>query len=460
MKKSALFFWFYLIFFNLLSIIFLYPTFSHAKVSSIIINQVMTGQDDNVKNEFVELYNQSDSAIDLKNYSLKKKTVSGTESILVSNKKFIGIIPPKSYFLISSPNFGSSIRSDLNYSNSNSLSSNNTLILYDADKNISDQIIFDDLVLLKNNQSLKRSNPDSQIDTKFIIESNNITIVNSKNEIITISNYQETTTSTDSKTYSQTDKVNPKNYQTVSLKDIKKLSNKSLIMVEGLVSVLPKVLGAQYFYIHDKYENDPNIYGLKIYNYNKLFPELKIGDRVQIQGEVAVTENNKFSFKIKTKEITDIKIVSSANSLPTTTIENINNFTDTQADNLKTVQGQITQNSNGEIYLNDGQDEILIKIKPGTKISGKKLIVGQNFLITGLLAFTPSSSSFQIIPINSDHIKNLDTGEDKKEAKTADSQTLNDGFWKTNNQQRNKIILTYLIIFIIFTLIFVIFKKK
>jgi hypothetical protein len=461
MKKPALFFWFYFILLNLLLIIFLYPTFSQAETFPIIINQVMSGQDENAKNEFIELYNQNDSAVNLKNYSLKKKTISGTESILVSNKKFVGIIPPKSYFLISSPVFGPNIKSDLNYSNSNSLSPNNTLILYDADKNISDQILFSDLTLLKNNQSLKRLNPDSQTNTAFIIEPDNIIIVNSKNEIITISNYQETTTTTDSKNYSQTDKTNSKNYQTVNLKNIKNLNNKSLVTVEGLVSVLPKVLGTQYFYIHDKYENDPNVYGLKIYNYNKLFPELKIGDRVQVQGEVAITENNKFSFKVKTKEIIDIKIISSANSLPTTTIEKINSFTNTQADNLKTVQGQITQNSNGEIYLNDGQDEILIKIKPGTKISGKKLVIGQNFLITGLLAFTSSSSLNQLIPINSDNIKNLDTIEENdKNIETADSQALNEKFWKTNVQQRNKIILIYLIIFIVFTLIFIIFKKN
>ncbi|HPT08278.1 MAG TPA: lamin tail domain-containing protein [bacterium] len=453
MKKTAFFFCFCIIFFNLF-LIFFQINSSQAEINPIIINQVMIGQDDNVLNEFIELYNPNDVAIDLKNYSLKKKTISDNESSLISSKKFNGIIPAKSYFLISSPVFGPSIKSDLNYSNSNSLSPNNTLILYDTDKNISDQILLNDLVLLKNNQSLKRASLDSQIDTNFVIESDNITIINSKNEIITISNYQEVATSTDT-TINQSSSTD---YQITNLKNIKNLPNKSLVIVEGLVSVLPGVLGTQYFYIHDKYDDDYNVYGLKIYNYNKLFPELKIGDQIQVQGEVAISSNNELSFKIKTKDISDIKIISNNNPLPTSTIENINSFTKTQADNLKTIQGQITQNSNGEIYLNDNQNEILIKIKTGTKISSKKLVVGQNFLISGLLAFASSSSLPQIIPINLESIKNLDIIEENIEI--ADSQTLNNEFWETNTQKRNKIILIYLIIFIIFTAIFIFFKKK
>ena len=410
----------------------------------------MIGQDEGVKNEFIELYNPNKVPINLKNYSLKKKTGSGNESSLINSKNFIGTIAPESYFLISSSDFGSIIKADLVYSNNNSLASDNTIILYNSEKRISDEISFTSNNTLKNNEALKRLDLKTPIKFDFVIEKEIIKIHNSKNDLITLKNYSDTTSNDDNK--KQND------YKIVDLKNVKKEKNGTMVEVEGIVSVMPGILGSQYFFIHNKYDKDFEIYGLKIYNYNKLFPDIKINDKVKIKGELSIISNEIKSYKIKTKEINDIEIISSNNILASSSSEKINTFTFNQTDNLKTIEGQITQNSNKKIYLDDGQNEILIDLKDNIGLSKKELEIGKKFSITGLLAFTSSSSdSIKIIPLKKEDVKCLDNSE---EITIADEKNLNDDFWETKKKNRNKTLLIYLIIIIISIFIFIIFRKK
>ena len=410
----------------------------------------MIGQDEGVKNEFIELYNPNKVPINLKNYSLKKKTGSGNESSLINSKNFIGTIAPESYFLISSSDFGSIIKADLVYSNNNSLASDNTIILYNSEKRISDEISFTSNNTLKNNEALKRLDLKTPIKFDFVIEKEIIKIHNSKNDLITLKNYSDTTSNDDNK--KQND------YKIVDLKNVKKEKNGTMVEVEGIVSVMPGILGSQYFFIHNKYDKDSEIYGLKIYNYNKLFPDIKTNDKVKIKGELSIISNEIKSYKIKTKEINDIEIISSNNILASSSSEKINTFTFNQTDNLKTIEGQITQNSNKKIYLDDGQNEILIDLKDNIGLSKKELEIGKKFSITGLLAFTSSSSdSIKIIPLKKEDVKCLDNSE---EITIADEKNLNDDFWETKKKNRNKTLLIYLIIIIISIFIFIIFRKK
>ena len=110
--------------------------------NNIIISEVKTSGETS-KDEFVELYNQTDQDIDLENWSLKKQTESGKEYVLVSSSKFLGIIPGHGYFLITHPEeYTDSVQPDLSYSSASySIADTNKIILYNQDK----QIIFESL---------------------------------------------------------------------------------------------------------------------------------------------------------------------------------------------------------------------------------------------------------------------------------------------------------------------------
>ncbi|MFA5644104.1 MAG: lamin tail domain-containing protein [Patescibacteria group bacterium] len=455
MKKVVLFF---------LLFLSLWPWPAVTDQYPILINQVMIGQNEGAKNELVELYNPNDSAINLAGYTLKKKTASGSETTLVSAKAFNGIIRAKSYFLISSPEFKDQITADLTYSSTASLSKNNTLILYDNDKKISDKIGYGEVndfivqatINPENNQILKRAKinlgePNNLID--FFIEEKNIQIENSQGNVININNFREEISSSNN-SEKKTTNSKDKKVQTVSLKNVKNLAKGDLIITEGIVSVLPGKLGTQYFYIHDYYNPDNNIYGLQVYNYNKKFPSLKIGDRIKISGEVAITENETGkTFKIKTKEIEDIKIISADNSLPTPPLEKIVNLDKSQTGNLKTIKGELTQNKTNQIYLDDG-NEILIEIKKGTGISTKILKEGQTFSLSGILSYT--DDKFKLIIINEETIENLSQNEDEKPL----GEVLNEEFWELESKNNNKTIFQYLAVIIFISGVYLVFNKK
>ncbi|MDO8529082.1 MAG: lamin tail domain-containing protein [bacterium] len=109
----------------------------------IVVNEIMTKDADSTKNEFIELYNPTDSSVNLEKYKLTKRTSSGNESNLVSSSKFLGIIPAQGYFLIAHPDYANKIGADLVYSGSSySIADDNAVILYDKDEKIIDIVGF------------------------------------------------------------------------------------------------------------------------------------------------------------------------------------------------------------------------------------------------------------------------------------------------------------------------------
>ena len=389
--------------------------------SEIIINQVMIGQEGQAKNEFVELYNPGKEIIDLSKYKLIKKTKSGTTSNLVSAKKFVGLIPPQGYFLLSTPEFCSLISCDLSYSASASLASGNSLILERNDKSTNNQEIKLDI---KNNQVWHYNSKATE---------GNIVLHNLKNQKINI---------------------------TLDSPISEKTSNN--LIISGVVSVLPKTLGSQYFYIHNLDKNEKGISGLQIYNYQKKFPDLKLGDYIKVSGilstkeicpeNISCPENSNF-YRLKTKEISDIQIISHHNFIPLPEIEKISNLKWNQIGQLKTISGKITQNKTKEIYLDDGESEMLIEIKEGTQISSKSLSENFSFTLTGILNY--NNTQLKLTLINPDYIIPL---EEKKNETLG--VLLTDSFWQIQKRNSQKKLLAYLAIILLATGVYLIYLKK
>lgn len=103
---------------------------SHVVISEIQVAGIGTGH---ANDEFVELYNPTDNAIDLTNFRLTRKTAGGTASILVSNLS--GSIASHHFFLIANPLFTAiGITPDALYSStSRAITSDNTIILSGSD---------------------------------------------------------------------------------------------------------------------------------------------------------------------------------------------------------------------------------------------------------------------------------------------------------------------------------------
>lgn len=115
----------------------------------ILVSEIKVESLSSSKDEFIELFNPNDFEISLNNWALKKKTSGGTESNLVSKASFSGTIPSEGYFLIvpqtssSTEGYTGTTIPDINYSGSTySISSDNTVLLYDPDGDLVDKVGF------------------------------------------------------------------------------------------------------------------------------------------------------------------------------------------------------------------------------------------------------------------------------------------------------------------------------
>ncbi|MCX8008516.1 MAG: lamin tail domain-containing protein [Patescibacteria group bacterium] len=105
------------------------------KVSSvsphIVISEIQVRSVASANDEFVELYNATETSINITGWKLGRKTAGGTESTLVASLS--GTIPPKKYFLITSPESTASSSADQLYNTGERIAANNTIILYGSD---------------------------------------------------------------------------------------------------------------------------------------------------------------------------------------------------------------------------------------------------------------------------------------------------------------------------------------
>ena len=115
----------------------------------ILISEVYLGSKNNSKDEFVELYNPNNEEIDLTNWYLQRKTKNAKNfSSYISSKLFSGKkISKNGYFLIVREN--SSFKNLSDVITKNPLTSNNTLVLKNPNREIVDEINWKEIPLNK-----------------------------------------------------------------------------------------------------------------------------------------------------------------------------------------------------------------------------------------------------------------------------------------------------------------------
>lgn len=110
--------------------IFLVSNVQIAKAASathVVISEIQIGGNGKTTDEFIELYNPTDSAIELSDWKLTRKNSEGIESTVSAS--LAGTIPSKGYFLVTHADAASSSSADIHYSGID-IGNNNTVLLY------------------------------------------------------------------------------------------------------------------------------------------------------------------------------------------------------------------------------------------------------------------------------------------------------------------------------------------
>ena len=170
-----------------------------------------------------------------------------------------------------------------------------------------------------------------------------------------------------------------------TIKNVREKSVKGdLVIVRGEVVVLPGVFGSQYFYITDKES------GIQIYEHNKKFPDLKIGDEIEVWGEVSQSGEIK---RIKVTTAGKIKKLN-YNYPVVPTVFKINDLGELELGRLIKISGEVTQVKSSFVYIDDDSGELKVYFKPGARIAAKSLVVGEKVDATGILEDSASGLQF------------------------------------------------------------------
>ena len=221
-------------------------------------------------------------------------------------------------------------------------------------------------------------------------------------------------------------------YVPVALEKIKESESGDLVRTEGTVAVLPGILGAQYFYI----VGSP---GIQVYNYKKEFPDFKIGDYMEVSGEISISNGEK---RIKTKNKEDVKIIEHK-SEPVPEELAVEKITDEYLGNLVAVTGEITDKKGSTVYLDDGTEEIKVYIKEATGINTGEIKEGEILAISGLLSRT--ESGLRIMPRSPDDIVKKDI-ESQSEAGQVFGEVAASDEWSIAARDKKLQLFRYLLV--------------
>lgn len=346
----------------------------------LIINEVFPDPDNLENPEFIELKNISTSTIDLRGFYLsdatdKKKIIKAQEPL---------IIPAGGLAII--------WRDDLNIALNNS--GFESVNLYDPNGFLVDKITYQ--AKKNKNQAYARNELGEWLWTSVftpgaenIFDSAEEIIETAVSLVAQAKTVVKKTTTSKNKTQAV--------YTVRDFSELSELSDGTKIKIRGVVTVLSGVLGSQIFYISEISNSDDLVTnhlssGLQIYSYKKDFPELVVGDLLEITGELSTASVGR---RLKISSAKDIKKIQSDLKInPTELI--MSELSDDFVGSLLSISGEILEIKGRSVIIADGDDELEIYFKSNLPYQDLGLISGQKIKVSGIL--TKHQSGWRFLP--------------------------------------------------------------
>lgn len=160
------------------------------------------------------------------------------------------------------------------------------------------------------------------------------------------------------------------------------------VKVKGYVTAPPGILGSQIFYIADE-ESCP---GIQIYMYKKDFPELKLGDLVEVFGILSESGGER---RIKVTEKSHIKVLESHEPRNPISIQ-LAEVEESLEGCLVQIVGEITEKSGSNWYIDDETGELKIYFKSSLAFSKPQINIGDQIEAVGIISQT--KTGFRLLP--------------------------------------------------------------
>ena len=334
-----------------------YAADEHLLINEVYPSPVDASEQDILTKEWIELYNPTDSDINLSKYSLHDKAnhvFSDLTNKTIASGEYLTVI-------------------DENILNN----TGDSVFLFD-DSLIIDQVVYGDTT----------ANP---LNAKIPPVGKSITRIDGKPD-----------TDVDNADFVISDPTPGSEYsfvetepggETLNIEDARESENGKEVTVIGTVTVLPGTLSSQYFYIQD------GTGGIQIYCYGKNFPNMAIGDSVSLTGILSETSNER---RIKITGADKIVILNHTEPFPPTDIA-ISDIGEKNEGTFIKTAGTVTKTSGDTFYISDGTKEIEVSIRKTTGIDKPKMKKGDQVEVIGIVS--QYKNEYRILPIDQDDVK-------------------------------------------------------
>lgn len=363
-----------------------------AQPNDILINEFVsdpvTGQP-----EWVELYNQTESPIDLADWYLLEG--SGKLTLLS------GVIPSEGWLVVLAPKGALNNDGDLiqlydpsdnwidgvAYGTWESASAPAVADPFSAGRNASNQFVQMSPTQGAVNQVVAASS-DAAVSTAA--QENNATTTSQPEPTPTYDVSAEpyppsstTTTCTTPLTASGTAEDGTATGTFVDLAAIRTYPVGTELTTEGLVAVAPGILGKQFFYLSGS--------GVQVYLYSAEFPTLARGMRVRVSGMLSDVQGE---LRLKASKPEDIQILGQENPPMPHDITTAQIGEDTEGW-LVRITGSVSDVSSDALLFSDTEGDVRVVAKSTTGITNAG-DVGDNLTITGIVSQT--TSGYRLLP--------------------------------------------------------------
>jgi endonuclease YncB( thermonuclease family) len=169
-----------------------------------------------------------------------------------------------------------------------------------------------------------------------------------------------------------------------SIGDLQNIKKDEWVMVKGVVNSLPGHLSERYFYIQD------DTAGVQIYSHYKDFPNLKIGDEVEVLGKISANK-----LRIRTYSQHDIRIIEQDINLQHITIAHSEQMGDYYG-MLSFVEGIVISKKGQVITLSVDGEKIILYIRKINNLKPSILKTGDRVKLFGIIEYI--SDEHRIVP--------------------------------------------------------------
>lgn len=184
-------------------------------------------------------------------------------------------------------------------------------------------------------------------------------------------------------------------YPFYTISEIKDFDKGTKVQTVGLVTAPAGILGKNTIYISEVDLMTNQVFfssGIQLYSSTGGFPELKVGEVIEVQGKTSQVQGEK---RINLNKDSQINIINQL-SIKKPELIAIDDLIDELVGGLVYVSGELVEKKGNNYYLDDGTGEIRVYLKETTNVEKPKIEEGFYMDVVGILSLT--KSGYRLLP--------------------------------------------------------------